>query len=133
MAGARTKVSNWIYRLSLTLLVLGTVKHGQFMYDQFSISVGETETAVYWTALFGTMSGSFSLAVAAMAMVFRSGAVVWLLGLQFGLLCFLLGPSLLIANSTGPAIITAVVAILVLGVAGALFTYLFRKEEIRSL
>lgn len=133
MTGARTKTSKWIYRITLSLLVVGTLRHGQFMYDQFSTSVVETSASIYWTALLGIMSGTIALALAAVAMLLRSGAVVWLLGLQFGLMCITVAPSFLTAQSQGPALIALVVVLVVLAIGAALFTYLIRKSEIRPL
>ena len=133
MTIARTKVSNWIYRLALLGLIVGTIRHGQFMYDQFPTTVREAGTAVYWTALLGVMSSTVGFAFAAIAMLFRSGAVVWLLGLQLGLMCLTLAPTLLNANTPEPAIIMVVLTTIVLVITGVLFTYLIRREEIRSL
>lgn len=132
MTSSRTKVSNWVYRIALSLLVLGTLRHGQFMYDQFPSVAAETATpAVYWTALLAVMGSTFTFALACVAMVFRSGSVVWLLGLQFVLICFTAGPSFVLARSTEPMLIGIAIALVIFGIGAALFTYLIAKNEIR--
>ncbi len=128
----RTKTSNWIFRISLSLLILGTVRHGQFMYDQVHPMIDSGTGPVYWTALVSVMGGTVSLAAAALAMLLRSGAVVWLLGLQLALTFAALLPSLLSTKDIAPALIGGAISGVALLAGAVLFTYLIRRNEIRT-
>ncbi|WP_108813764.1 hypothetical protein [Loktanella sp. Alg231-35] len=133
MPNARTKISNWVYRISLTLLIIGTLRLGQFVYDQFVSSVGKVDTSVFLTALVGAMNGTMALGVAALAMAVRSGAVVWILGMQFVGLCLIMAPSFMNQAHSGPMYIAVAIATVSLIIGTLLFTYLIRKTEIRAL
>jgi hypothetical protein len=127
----RTKTSNWVFRISLSLLIFGTVRHGQFMYDQVHPMIDSGTGPVYWTALVSVMNGTVSLAAAVLAMLLRSGAVVWLLGLQLAFTFLTLLPSLLSIDDTAPALIGVAIAGAALLAGAVIFTYLIRRNEIR--
>ena len=131
MTNARTKISGWLYRITLGLLMLGTVRYAQFVYDQMLAAINVPADEVFWTAFASVMSGAGTLAFATLAMLVRSGAVVWLLGLQFAQMVFLLVPTYVFLKATGPALISLAIVLAILALGIVLFTYLMRRDEIR--
>jgi hypothetical protein len=131
MTNARTKTSNWLYRITLGLLVLGTVRYVQFVYHQMLPAINLSDGEAFWTVAPSVYGGTATLALAAIAMFMRSGAVVWLLGLQFGQIVLLMAPSFVFTKAIVPGLIGLIVVLAIVGVGIVLFTYLMRRDEIR--
>ncbi len=131
MSEKRTKLSNWVYRLILGLLIIGACRYGREMMSQFGDSNQGLTGGTYWSVTLSLLSGAISLGVAALAMALRSGAVVWLLGLQLILMVSTVLPAMLGAGSAGLLIGVALLLVVVVGLAAAIFIYLIRRGEIR--
>lgn len=75
----RTRVSNWVYRIATSALVLATSAYVRLMWKVASDMV-QRYPAVghgYFSALL-PMLGTLTLVLAAAALLLRSGAVMWL-------------------------------------------------------
>lgn len=131
MSEKRTKLSNWVYRVILGLLVLGAYRYGREMMSQFGDANQGLTGGTYWSVTMSLLSGAFSLGVAALAMALRSGAVVWLLALQALLMVSTVSPSFLDVGSPGLILAMVLLVVVAVGIVGALFAYLIYKQEIR--
>ncbi len=126
----RTTVSKWVYRVCLSLMILGTMRAFQFMQDQLPLLKDNAEGPTLWIVQFTVLSDAIMLAICCLAMLLRSGAVVWLLGALF---LFAATP-LLLGAWPDPANLTiaAVLVASTLAISAAVFTFLIVKQELRA-
>ena len=127
----RSKFSNWVYRVFITLVLIASYKSAQFAYAMFAEANSKLTGTVWATALYSVMGTSILLLFIAISLLCRSGASVWLTGWLF---ISAVAPVLITAfgsTSTGGAfLLLAIASIVVLIVAGVL-VYLIKTNEIR--
>lgn len=126
----RTTISKWVYRICLSLMILGTVRAFQFMQDQLPLLKGSAEGPTLWIVQFTVLSDAIMLAICCLAILLRSGAVVWLLGALF---LFTATP-LVLGAWPDPAnfAIAAVLVASTLAISAVVFTFLIVKQELRT-
>ena len=126
----RTAVSKWVYRFCLSLMILGTIRATQFIWDQIPLLSAGAEGPALWIAQFSVMSGPIALAICCLAMLLRSGAVVWLLGMQF----FFTATPMLIGlwPSAGSFAVLAAPLIGLFAIGAGILIYLILKQELRA-
>lgn len=125
----RTILSNWVYRICLAILIFGTFRLGQLAVDRIPVEVREIKGTLLWAALLVAMRTPVMLALCCLALLLRSGAVVWLLGIEF---FFAVAP-LLVSLESDPLLFMVVLIFLtiVVAIGAGVLTYLIKKQELR--
>ena len=100
------------------------------MWDQLPSLMGGAQGTTLLIGQFSAMSGPISLAICCVAMILRSGAVVWLLGVQF---VFTVTPLLIgIWPERVPFAIFAGLSTAAFLIGATVLTYLVSKQELRA-
>lgn len=124
----------WVYRISLLILMIVTLKSGQFTFNEYhKTGPGFFETSgTDYRLLWAAMSGSLWLIGAVFAMAFRSGAVIWILSLYIIINILPLFPLFFQTMPAIPAFMATIVISLPIVIAGFVFRYLVKTGELRQ-
>ncbi|WP_041767852.1 hypothetical protein [Pseudovibrio sp. FO-BEG1] len=129
----RTKVSNWIYRVFVVVLLIATLRFAHYMYilAMYGDVAEQSDLGVKLIALWGSMNTPLMLAITTLAVLCRSGASVWLIALLF---IEVSAPFFLANASTGldggVVIVLMFFLVAAFGVASLMF-FLIKRGEIR--
>ncbi|WP_342076670.1 hypothetical protein [Yoonia sp. SS1-5] len=111
-------------------MIIGAARATQFVWDQIPQLTANAAGTTLWIAQFSVMTGPISLAICCLAMLLRSGAVVWLLGMQF---LFTSTPMLIAAwTPTGSFALLATLVGIAFAIGAAILSYLVLKQELRA-
>lgn len=124
----------WVYRISLFILMVVTLKSGQFTFNEYyKLGPGFFEApGTDYQLLWAAMRDSFWLIGAVFAMAFRSGAVIWILSLYVIIHILPVFLVLFQIMSAIPACMTTIVMSLPIVAAGFVFRYLVKTGELRQ-
>lgn len=130
----RTRFSVWVYRITLALMVLTTLRFAQFGWAFSSEQMASSDNYQQFLAQIATLKQPLGLFMATVAFALRSSASYWLVGY----LVLDMGAGLLLplvwGNVAGPGtlFVAGTIATLVISIVG-LFYYLIRHDEVRAI
>ena len=128
----RTTASKWVYRMTLAVFTLLTLRFVRLVRDWPEMLPAGAEGASYWIAVTALLSAPLPIIVLTLSLYFRSGASLWL----FGLLAIQTVPNLfvpILASGAGDSSQILILAIILVGVAlpFVAMMYLVQKQELR--
>ncbi len=133
----RSRLSFWVYRGVIALVLLTALKSAQFTYGLFStvsaelLLEGESK-AIWTTALWTNLNAPILLFLIAVSLIYRSGASVWLFGWFFlSAVVPVLFPIIEMGISGGLILLLAAILILALVITSTL-VYLTKHDEVRK-
>ncbi|MEP5762792.1 MAG: hypothetical protein ABJ327_26425 [Litoreibacter sp.] len=132
MTEKRTTFSTWVYRVTLALMVAGSIKYTQFMYHQMSHIFETSDERAYLLGIATFVSTPLGLFAATLAMFLRSGAVIWLVGLLLTGFVVQMSAYMPLIQNTGFIALLMIFLLMCLVITFALFRYLIQREEIRT-
>jgi energy-converting hydrogenase Eha subunit C len=108
------------------------VKYGQFLFEQGKPLLESATGQAYWIAIAGLMTGALYLVAATLALALRSGAVVWIMGVQLVNTAVIMAASLANNSDLGFATLMAAICVIITTMGILLVAYLIKREEIRK-
>lgn len=128
----RTKVSKWIYRIATAAMIIGTVFVLRAMMKVADYMAIETPGLVDpKVATVNLIVGSLGLILATVAMLLRSGAVIWLLPLYWLSVTASIAPHVISDGTFGSVVVAILAVFLPVVIVLLLLFWLVRRDEIR--
>ena len=132
----RTKVSNWVFRVTLALYVLATLRFGKLQWDILQQTTARMPEGFQSPLLnLGSMSATVAMLLATVALGLRSSAALWLTGLVLYEQLASIAPilvSIQLRSSPASYFATIALVLLVLLIA-AVLVFLVKRDEVRRL